>query len=83
MDLAFKFMNSPVSFKGKTFDHLWFDTEMGTDVHYLGEIIKVSRGGKSLTVEYVMEEEMDNSYNLNTTEFITDLLFGDLTFVSL
>lgn len=83
LDLAFKFMNSPVSFTGNKFDHLWFDNEMGTDVHYLGEIMKVSRGGKSLTVEYVMEEDMDNSYNLNTTEFITDLLFGDLTFVSL
>ena len=76
----------PVSLVGANLIHMWYDQENESDEIFHGEIIKLRRRKKcTFVVAYHrISESPDDSedYDTERTQIITDILYGDLVFVS-
>ena len=79
-ETCYNFIANPNEFTGRVLHHMWFDEESGGETQYTGKVIKVARGGQSVTIEYDIPEDDDPTFDMKTVEVIADIVLEDLTF---
>lgn len=83
LDICCKIVTNAKAFKGKSVQHIWCDEETGQNMTYTGKIATVTRGGKSLVIDYKQDAKIDEGANcsMSVIEVLTDIILEDFILV--